>query len=848
MNISRKYTPRILPLACFLAISLVLFKDAILSARVYISLAHDEYGMLYACSHYFVWCIKKGIFPFWNFMNHCGHPFGTDPFSNFNLLNILSIFFGPTLAWTIRRIICVFFSGYFTYLFARTIKISKWGAFICGTTFMFTSTNVEGHMHSVSFFIPLIFICLEKGIMSMKNFWLILGSIFMAAYYLSSNPQFSLFVFIFFCGYLIFRYYSISEKKDTKRILSLIFIFFILTVGWSLLHILRTFEVAKDSQRFIFRDRYTVLLPTHIITAIMPYFYESPFRGELNFFFGRTWEEFIKKIPVVLGQPYLVYMPYVGVLPFILGISIFIKRTSQPLVKFFGWAAAFVVIFMSTSFLWHMFIRWIPFLYQMYNIQRTFIIYEFSLAILAGMGFDYLLNNPLGMQKVIRYINKILMLTVGLLFLIFFIIHIFIRYNKTLFINMGNEFINKYVIGNPAYIGPAKLYSIRLEEIYQFFCSWTNVFGLSFFISFAIIILCIFFLYRYVSGKCGRRLFKIGIILLVLLDLFIIALPRLTSVPKQMVIPNVAAAKFLQSQPGIFRVFHLQDKRDILKPMDPKTFLRPNTNLFYGLSTFEGWQSLIMRRYVTYIKYFESGKEILDGFTGEFEDFDTKILNLMNVKYVVTSLNRNLGEGFKEAYKDNKYRVYENINVLPRAFMVYNARVIAQDDSILPALKDPFFRIDKEIILEEANGKTNEPFLTPRAKARGIRQSHTERRTSYIHAINGVDMAARTYKFSDISSQVNIIKYMPQAVEVSVDTPESGYLFLSDCYYPAWKVFIDGKQDKIYRADYMFRAVKIPQGSHRVSFKYDEAAVRLGLLSISLTIITSCVLLFKDFT
>lgn len=39
-------------------------------------------------------------------------------------------------------------------------------------------------------------------------------------------------------------------------------------------------------------------------------------------------------------------------------------------------------------------------------------------------------------------------------------------------------------------------------------------------------------------------------------------------------------------------------------------------------------------------------------------------------------------------------------------------------------------------------------------------------------------------------------------------------------HYPKWKVKVNGKEEKIYRADYAFRAVVVPQGESIVEFYY----------------------------
>jgi uncharacterized membrane protein YfhO len=51
---------------------------------------------------------------------------------------------------------------------------------------------------------------------------------------------------------------------------------------------------------------------------------------------------------------------------------------------------------------------------------------------------------------------------------------------------------------------------------------------------------------------------------------------------------------------------------------------------------------------------------------------------------------------------------------------------------------------------------------------------------------------------------------------------------LSDNYYPGWKAYIDGAQTDVLRANHTMRAVKLPGGTHVVSFDFDPAALRIS--------------------
>ncbi|HEY70158.1 MAG TPA: YfhO family protein [Anaerolineae bacterium] len=68
----------------------------------------------------------------------------------------------------------------------------------------------------------------------------------------------------------------------------------------------------------------------------------------------------------------------------------------------------------------------------------------------------------------------------------------------------------------------------------------------------------------------------------------------------------------------------------------------------------------------------------------------------------------------------------------------------------------------------------------------------------------------------------------PGAVEIEVRSIQDAWLILSDTWYPGWRASVDGIEADILRADYLFRAIRVPAGEHLVVFRYEPLSVRLG--------------------
>jgi hypothetical protein len=92
------------------------------------------------------------------------------------------------------------------------------------------------------------------------------------------------------------------------------------------------------------------------------------------------------------------------------------------------------------------------------------------------------------------------------------------------------------------------------------------------------------------------------------------------------------------------------------------------------------------------------------------------------------------------------------------------------------------------------------------------------------------------------SGKAKIISYAPTEIIVSTNSWKEDFLFLSDSFYPGWRVFVDGKEAKILRANEFFRSVKLGPGKHNVRFIYDPISLKAGFF-ISLGTIFILILL-----
>jgi uncharacterized membrane protein YfhO len=86
----------------------------------------------------------------------------------------------------------------------------------------------------------------------------------------------------------------------------------------------------------------------------------------------------------------------------------------------------------------------------------------------------------------------------------------------------------------------------------------------------------------------------------------------------------------------------------------------------------------------------------------------------------------------------------------------------------------------------------------------------------------------------DASSHTRIVSYSNDEIELDVSTSAPGYLVMSEVFYPGWKVEVDNTPAALDRANYAFRAVLLPEGTHRVRFYFDPVSVKAGILCAGL--------------
>jgi hypothetical protein len=81
----------------------------------------------------------------------------------------------------------------------------------------------------------------------------------------------------------------------------------------------------------------------------------------------------------------------------------------------------------------------------------------------------------------------------------------------------------------------------------------------------------------------------------------------------------------------------------------------------------------------------------------------------------------------------------------------------------------------------------------------------------------------------DTTSYIKLLSYKPNHLVYESSNDQRGLAIFSEIYYsPGWIATIDGKETDILRANYILRALNIPDGKHKIEFKFQPASYFIG--------------------
>jgi hypothetical protein len=160
-------------------------------------------------------------------------------------------------------------------------------------------------------------------------------------------------------------------------------------------------------------------------------------------------------------------------------------------------------------------------------------------------------------------------------------------------------------------------------------------------------------------------------------------------------------------------------------------------------------------------------------------------------------------EKYRAVFQADGVRVDENRAVFPRFFVVRDSVLVNSAQEALELLADGPLRPHQEVVLEQ-----DDPGVVAESDGGSGAPPESE---------------------DQPYGQATLVDAGDEELAIQASAPEGGYLVVTDAHYPGWTATVDGEDADILRADYLFRAVRLPPGDHFVQLRYQPRSFETGL-------------------
>jgi hypothetical protein len=281
-------------------------------------------------------------------------------------------------------------------------------------------------------------------------------------------------------------------------------------------------------------------------------------------------------------------------------------------------------------------------------------------------------------------------------------------------------------------------------------------------------------IWGFVSGKLRKEYSILMISLLIIFDMWGTGkrylnadrFERPSAIQKSFT-PSIADASILKDQ-SYHRVLNLSVST--FNDNSPTSWFHKSIGGYHG-AKLKRYQELIdssISRELAMFGSVKSVEELLPIFG------KTSVLNMLNAKYVIYS---------------------------PDAPPVINPH----------AMGNAWFA-EKPVLVENANMELASVNLIDPSKEAVINAKFSEQVKGSVYPVSEND-------------KIELVSYQPNELEYKYTAEGEKLAVFSEIYYPAgWKCYIDGKESKYFRTNYVLRGMILPGGTHQVRFSFEPSS------------------------
>jgi len=759
--------------------------------------------------------LEHGNLPLWNPYLFSGTPFlAKAQHLALYPLSIVYFVFPLWKAYGVFIVLHLGLAGLFAYALARTMGLRRYEAFVTGLCYMLSGFVLAHYVFPTiiasAVWFPLILAAILKMIPARPErsefpaAWIGIGALALGMLALAGHAEmlyYTLLVSVFFGLWRIVSTWTAGSPGRGVCAMALFAIVGLLLAGIQLAPL---YEVLGGNFRAesasLAEVRHWAYSFPQLMAFALPNFFGHPAHWEYTQIF--TGESVASDAPVFWGRKNFVEgAVYFGILPLLLVLLAVIgyrpARTPEPDARAVESPAVFMVLLLfSLAFAFgtplYALIHILPGMEQVHSPFRWMLVATLSLSVLAGYGVRRISGesaasnripagdpklNPKLTPKVARACVR---MGIGALILLLI--------SWAFYPSMAPLFDMLFrTMGRAGQVFPG------VDEFYSYQFPGMLSFGVLLVLSGGVLTLSRIPL-RLPSFMGWVPLWQVSLVLLVILDLSRFTRDLYPKHDPALLAFRPPVVQFLSEDASIWRM-------TTFDPADRKT-LNANTGWLFGFQDIRGYDSIFSASYERFMEAI--------GYQDQFphnrvsplrtaSSLDSPLLDLLNVKYVMT-------EEFIESpkwhlvYRDDGVRVYENREVMPRAFLLpWSATLIAQDPIVHMRRYDP----RQYVLLEQGRhpeGIAGDAPVTP-----------------------------GTHKAAAISH------YEDNRVEVEAVVEERAWLVLADSYARGWKAYGENRQTpgtqvelELYPVNGVLRGVVLDPGNWLVSFRYRPVAFFYG--------------------
>lgn len=615
--------------------------------------------------------------PLWNPYSFGGTPLIANLQSAFfNPFNILFFIFPTFFAWSILILLGQMMGGVFLYFYLNNLKLNKFASFLGVLSFSFSGFVISwfewGTIIYSALWLPLILLSIDKIIfnyhisinsgLQVKNknllIWIIIFIFSITSSFFAGHLQTFFYVVILSIVYFLARWIQFGKAKKALLLFLILYLIFIIISSIQWIPLFQFINLsARDLDQINWLKEGWFIPWQNLIQFFAPDFFGNP--TTLNYWGVWNYAEFIG---------------YIGILPLLMAFFALFFRHDKKTI-FYG-AIFFISLIFSlpTIFAKIPFILNVPFISTAQPTRLIFLT-DFSLCMLAALGFDYFLN------KKKKTIYPIIFMTI-----VFIGLWLFILAKGFNFVSSENLIVAKHNLLLPTAI---------------------------FIITSLLIIINLF-----IKQRTFQAFLLIAIFSLTIFDLLRFSEKFTPFVERKYLFPDTKSISFLKKNLGNYRIMTTDS-----------SLLPPNFSIYYRLQSVDGYDPLYLKNYGELVAASERKKpNILPpfGFNRIItpKNFESKIIDLLGVKYVL-SFSELTSQKLNKVFQEGKTIIYENKNVYPRAFFVESVETAKNKQEAIEKMFEKDKNLRKEAILYDEINIKNFP-LTSEETAEIIKYSENK--------------------------------------------------------------------------------------------------------------------------